>query len=223
MQRLEQRVEPDLFLEIGGIFADDVRHGRPAFAWDIDPREACDPTSSRRDVERRRRLSSGACMAEEFLHAARQLQRPRPVELRRRGRRRRGRSAPALRRPPSRPWSISCAPMRWTRRARDASRRAARLSRSPRSSCCRRCWRRRRSSASASTTPTATRISTIPNIPKYPSMFFRAPDLAGGARPAAGAAEGVGAARLRGRDRAGDRPRGPARAARARARRTSPA
>ncbi len=61
------------------------------------------------------------------------------------------------------------------------------------------------------------------DVPKYPSMFYRAPGSLVGARAATRAAERIRAARLRGRDRAGDRPRRPAHRARRRARRMSPA
>ena len=91
-------------------------------------------------------------------------------------------------------------------RARGGARRARRFSARARWNSCRRCSRRRKSSASASTTPTATPITATQEVPKYPSMFYRAPGSLVGHGQHDRAAARIRAARLRRRDRAGDRP-----------------
>ena len=77
-----------------------------------------------------------------------------------------------------------------------------------RSSCCRRSRRRKRSSASASTTPTATPTTATRKCRNIRACSIARPiRWSGMGSPRAAA--GIRAARLRGRDRAGDRPRRP--------------
>src|SRR5262249_47065795 len=157
VQRLEQGVDLDLLLEIGGILADDVRHGRVSLGIELLTRGGRDPTSSRREVERGRAIfahEGGAPCGSPVTMCAgdRAMARYWATAW--------STCASASARG-TRPWSTCCGRMRCMRRALRCSAYGP-TTRSPRSSCCRRWWRRKRSSASASTTPTAISISTIP-------------------------------------------------------------
>ena len=100
----------------------------------------------------------------------------------------------------------------------------ARISRSPMSNCCRR-WSAPEKilCIGVNYANRNEEYKDTSELPKYPSMFFRTPGSFVGPRRAADPPAGIRAARLRRRDRAGDRQGMPSHHARSRRTTTSPA